>query len=192
VTYTARDISGNSVSCSFNVIVVADQSMPVLNCPQDIIIEIFSGGSARVDWILPLLPGGCNAFDLTSSHQPMDEFRIGETTVTYTVTSQSGTSSHCSFNVTVLFKGILVHEIITPNGDGENDTWTIQNIENFADNSVIIFDRWGSIVYRGKGYGTQSSPWSGDNAPAGTYFYTLVINTGNSKIELKGFLELVK
>ena len=191
VTYTATDASGNTVSCSFNVTVVPSDNLDFTNCPDDIFIEIFKGESTPVNWTPPFIDTGCYSVDVTSTHSPGDIFNVGQTNVTYTATTPSGIRT-CAFNVTVEFKGIVVHEVVTPNGDGENDTWTIRNIEYFEQNSVVVFDRWGGVVYKANGYNGNSTAWTGGNLPAGTYFYNLIISTNTSKEEYKGFVELVK
>ncbi|MFD2246968.1 ice-binding family protein [Pontibacter ruber] len=56
----------------------------------------------------------------------------------------------------------------SPNGDGRNDNWEVKNLEKFADNEVVIFNRWGSEIYRKKGY---QNDWNGKGLGQGTYFY---------------------
>lgn len=41
-----------------------------------------------------------------------------------------------------------IPNVITPNGDGVNDTWVIP----FESANVVIFDRSGSIVYKSDNY----------------------------------------
>jgi gliding motility-associated-like protein len=64
----------------------------------------------------------------------------------------------------------------TPNGDGVNDSWQIQNIESLAEADVTIFDRWGSVVFNSKGYKT---PWDGtyktEKVPVGPYTYQITV-----------------
>lgn len=83
----------------------------------------------------------------------------------------------------------------SPNGDGTNDTWEIENIENaeYRDNSVEIFNRWGQTVWKGDSYNNQTVVWdgtekNGNHLPTATYFY---IATINSKV-YKGYIELTK
>ena len=77
--------------------------------------------------------------------------------------------------------GIIIYTIITPNGDGQNDTWTIKGIENIENNVVEVYNRWGNLVYKVKNY---QNDWNGvsnvknvlqrDKAlPAGTYYYII-------------------
>lgn len=88
---------------------------------------------------------------------------------------------------------ITTYNGFTPNGDGVNDTWLIDNIENFPDNSVTIFNRWGNQVWHTKKYDNTTNVWTGKtNAGAdlvsGTYFF--VIELDNGKGIKKGWVEL--
>ncbi len=113
---------------------------------------------------------------------------VNETVFVLTVTDrQTGCSS--SDSVTVLIghstpppdEGcIIVHNVITPNGDGLNDTWIIDCITAYPDNTVDIFNRWGDPVNRFSRYDNTSVVWKGTNfkgeiMPDGTYFYVLKI-----------------
>jgi len=67
---------------------------------------------------------------------------------------------------------IKIPNVFTPNGDGVNDTWIIENIEMFPDATVYVFNRWGQMLYKGTG---KDEPWDGSYrghyVPAGTYLY---------------------
>ncbi|WP_238719110.1 Ig-like domain-containing protein [Pelagihabitans pacificus] len=95
---------------------------------------------------------------------------------------------------------IEVFNIITPNGDGVHDVLTISGLENFPDNTVKIYNRWGVLVYMTKAYNTQGNIFDGTSEgratvdadrklPVGTYFYILdyVDDTGNTK-SMSGYL----
>ncbi|HTX89564.1 MAG TPA: gliding motility-associated C-terminal domain-containing protein, partial [Bacteroidales bacterium] len=76
---------------------------------------------------------------------------------------------------------IVIHNVITPNGDGFNDRWIITGIDHYTDNNVLIFDRWGSKIRSFTGYDNTSVVWDGTNSnnkpvPDGTYFYIVQIN----------------
>ena len=75
---------------------------------------------------------------------------------------------------------------ITPNGDGNNDTWWITHIEEYPENTVSIFNRWGSLVWKKSGYDNSSTIWDGTNnngvsLPDATYFYVVEIPSGTWK-----------
>ena len=80
---------------------------------------------------------------------------------------------------------ITIYNVMTPNGDGLNDIFMIQNIDRFPDNKVQIFNRWGVEVYSTEGYsidnGNVFSGFSdgratvrrGERLPTGTYYYLI-------------------
>ena len=60
----------------------------------------------------------------------------------------------------------------TPNGDGKNDFFVIKGIDDYPDNTIIVYNRWGNKVFEKSGYvndwtGTNDS---GDPLLDGTYF----------------------
>lgn len=84
---------------------------------------------------------------------------------------------------------------ITPNGDGDNDYWHIDNITHprFAQNEIHIFNRWGSEVWSASNYDNQNVRWEGEgrsegNLPDGTYYYIAEVN-GTT---YKGYIELTR
>jgi gliding motility-associated-like protein len=82
---------------------------------------------------------------------------------------------------------------ITPNGDGNNDLWIVDNIEQFPENEIKIFNRWGSIVWEASGYNNDDVVWNGKNnsgndLPDGTYFYVGTID-GET---YKGWVEITR
>lgn len=83
----------------------------------------------------------------------------------------------------------------SPNGDGENDLWTIENIElpEYSTNSIKIFNRWGQELINFSNYDNTSTVWDGSTKkgialPAGTYFYIAEV----AGILYKGYIELIK
>lgn len=102
-----------------------------------------------------------------------------------------------SFNYTVTASTdpcqITVYNGFTPDGDGLNDTWIIENIENFATNTVTIFNRWGNKLWSTENYNNTNNVWDGKTqggAPltSGTYFYIIELENG-AGIK-KGWIEL--
>lgn len=85
--------------------------------------------------------------------------------------------------------------VFTPNGDGYNDFFDIKNIEQFPDNEVAVYNRWGNEVYKTKSY-SRSNRFAGTGLPDGTYFYIVKINHiggQNAGIEVvKGFLTIIR
>ena len=74
---------------------------------------------------------------------------------------------------------IIVHQGVSPNGDGINDFLTIDGILAYPDNKLVIMNRNGSLVYEAKGYDNSSKGFDGHSNKTGqmqlpgTYFYSL-------------------
>lgn len=65
----------------------------------------------------------------------------------------------------------------TPNGDGTNDVWVIDNIFLFPRCEVEVYDRWGIKLFRSVGYTTPfDGQYNGKDLPVGTYYYIIKLN----------------
>ncbi len=97
------------------------------------------------------------------------------------VTDKNGCIKKLSIDVTDTCSGIVIHDVITPNGDGINDTWVIEGIQNYPANKVQVFDKWGDLVYEHANY---NNDWGGNGRngllPDGTYYYLVKLNQPNS------------
>jgi gliding motility-associated-like protein len=90
-----------------------------------------------------------------------------------------------------------ISAVVTPNGDGTNDIWILRNVEVFSESRVTIVDRWGNLIFSASGYDNQSVAWdgknqSGGNVPTGTYFYHFSGQSGSSRVNKRGSLELIR
>jgi gliding motility-associated-like protein len=93
----------------------------------------------------------------------------------------------CSFEIPQAF---------TPYGDGVNDNFVITGIEQFPTNELIIYNRWGNIVYQATDYqnnwdgiSISNFNFAGESLPSGTYYYLFDTKTEEYKT-LKGFIYL--
>lgn len=115
-----------------------------------------------------------------------------ETTMFYvTVTDENGCSATDSVLVEVL-PGIVFPDGISPNGDGINDTWIIDNIQLFNDAIVEVYNRWGQQLFQSApGYPV---PWDGrykgEDLPVGTYYY--VIHSENFAEPFTGPITIIR
>jgi gliding motility-associated-like protein len=89
---------------------------------------------------------------------------------------------------------IKVYSGVSANGDGINDFLIIKNIEQYPDNKVSVYNRWGQQVFQTNGYNNIDKVWptsaEANNLPSNTYFY--IIDLGNGSALIKGWVELIK
>ncbi len=117
---------------------------------------------------------------------------------TYTVTATDiyGCTNSTTGMIDIQLCETFVPEIFTPNGDGMNDGFEIKNIENYPNNTLKIFNRWGNMVYQKDRYLNEFVGYAntGDAAgqaklPVGTYY--VILNYGDDKTETyNGYLLL--
>ena len=89
---------------------------------------------------------------------------------------------------------LVIYEGFSPDNDGVNDVWRIRSIENYPNNHVRIFNRWGNLVFEIAGYNNQDRAWSSystaglaaGDVPDGTYFY--LIDLGNGQAPRSGYV----
>jgi gliding motility-associated-like protein len=199
VSYTAIDNKGNVSTCVFNVIVKNETAPTISNCPRDISLTGNEAGIATAEWTEPTASTPCGAVTMIRSHDPGDFFYVGTTKIEYQATADEGNTSYCYFNVIVSQMDIEIDvgKVVTPDGNGINDAWVLNNIEKFPNNKVVIVDRWGGLIFNGTGYDNENVVWRGTNrsghlVPTGTYFYTVSVRFGSDKVEKSGFIELVR
>ncbi len=103
-TFTVTDASGNTTTCSFTVTVVDNQA-PAITCPANISVNATSGQcTAVVTYTAPVGTDNCPGATTTQTAGLASgaTFPVGVTTNTFRVTDASGTSTTCSFTVTVV------------------------------------------------------------------------------------------
>lgn len=86
---------------------------------------------------------------------------------------------------------VKTNGIISPNGDGINDILTFENIDNYPDNEVIIFDRNWNEVFHVNAY-SSTNYWDAQNLGTGTYYYYVKIKLNNQEKIIKGYISLLK
>ncbi|MEO1712458.1 MAG: gliding motility-associated C-terminal domain-containing protein [Bacteroidota bacterium] len=69
---------------------------------------------------------------------------------------------------------ILVYDGFSPNGDGINDHFVIEGLEQFIQHRLLVYNRWGTLVFESKDYQNDwTGSWKGKALPSGTYYYIL-------------------
>jgi gliding motility-associated-like protein len=81
---------------------------------------------------------------------------------------------------------LAFYNVFTPNGDGVNETLTIQNVELYPGNRIAIYNRWGKQIYQASNY---RNTWNGEAQPSGTYYFMFTEASGKVT---KGWFEIVR
>jgi gliding motility-associated-like protein len=93
--------------------------------------------------------------------------------------------------VQLVFNGV-VSNLFTPNGDGINDFWYVEGIQNFPDNEVFVYNIYGNEVYTKKAYTNDwAGTYNGSDLPDGTYYYVIRFDNNTSKI-VKGSIDILR
>jgi gliding motility-associated-like protein len=108
-----------------------------------------------------------------------------------TVTNVYGSSTTLSITVEVMEDwNIIANNILTPNGDGQNDKWVIENLSSYPNNQLMILDRSSRVVYRKTGYANDwTGLFDGSTLPSDTYYFIITLDSG--KVSKKGFITIV-
>ena len=90
---------------------------------------------------------------------------------------------------------IKVFNTFTPNDDGVNDEWNIEDLRYYPNCVVEIFDRWGRKVFTStRGY---TVPWNGRDVrgrplPMETNYYIIHLNDGTNKEPVRGSITIIR
>ncbi|MBL7701773.1 MAG: gliding motility-associated C-terminal domain-containing protein [Ferruginibacter sp.] len=192
---TTYYITTNGSSCvtatdSFKLTVYA---YPVISAGPD--KKVLEGGSVELE-----ATGG--ATDLSYAWTPpeyLTDSRILRPRVTsppadmvyrLTVTGPGG----CQTNDQVFVKLLRIPPIpntFSPNGDGINDQWRIDFLNDYIDSRVQVFTRSGKLVFSSKGYNLRwDGTLNGKPLPFDTYYY--VIDIGNGRDPVTGYVTILK
>ena len=182
--------AGNGQSAAFTIAPIADVTLQE-NSVYTSVTPVLYGDAPKgtVTWTL----GGTDAeaFSIDGAtgvvtmiardfEAPADVNADNVYEVSVTATDSERNASETSWTVTVqddpfetLSLSLMIPTAFTPNGDGANDTWIIDNLS--GDASVRIYDRHGTILFKSDAGYTR--PWDGthrgSSLSAGAYLYVI-------------------
>ena len=88
-----------------------------------------------------------------------------------------------------------VNQLVTPNGDGKNDEFFLEDLYLYPDHELRVYNRWGELVYEASPYvndwnGTwEARGGKGQRLPSATYYY--LFETGmDDPAAFRGFIEI--
>lgn len=105
------------------------------------------------------------------------------TSTTYTITLTDNHKCISRDEVTVKVE-VKTPSAITPNGDGMNDNFEIDKIETFPNSSLLVYNRWGNLVFKTAPY---TNNWNGksikgQDLPDEIYYYILDYGVGEKPL----------
>ena len=152
---------------------------------------------------------GDGTIDSVNFADPHTYTTWGDFNVTLHVESNSGCSSEITHTV-VIEQDLIFPNVITPNGDGINDVFAIENLNTnineedpdaYRNNRLLIHDRWGNKVYDAKNYDTYAKDgtiypgnkiFDGSGLSDGTYFYTFYYKGKAKTVSFNGSLTILR
>lgn len=88
--------------------------------------------------------------------------------------------------------GLKIPNVITPDGDGKNDTFKIIGLNNYIESKLNIYSRWNNEVWHSTG-SRYTNQWFGDGLNGGTYYYVLSLKDKAGKWQnYTGWILLIK
>lgn len=178
-----------------------DSSLTVtITEPDSLIIEKVSIIPAQcqkaVGSIEIFVKGGTPAYtyawkNFSNTSNPLNNLKKG----TYSVTVTD--SKNCKITGQYIVKDTLcdirIPDIITLNNDGVNDYFRIENIEQYPNTTLEIYNRWGNHINTIEKFEILNS-WdvtntSGKKVAEGVYYYILHLNNGEQR---KGTISVVR
>lgn len=118
----------------------------------------------------------------------------GNYNVVLTAVSENGCKDSL---VKVLDLGVtdefFVSNVLTLNGNGQNEVWYVEGLEKFVVADLTIFNRYGGQIYHTSQYKNDwAGTYNGKKLPDGTYYYLLKIETDKGeKITRKGSITIL-
>jgi gliding motility-associated-like protein len=181
VTGTTLYVFEASGACNdFDTIAVTIEDLPIIDAGLDVtIVEETSTVLNATGGITYVWTPSTGLNDSTISNPTATP--LVTTTYYVTGTNASGCMATDSVKVTVI-PTIQFPDGITPNGDGKNDTWVIDYIQEYPDAVVEIYNRWGELLFHSDDYQNDwNGTYNGENLPIGTYYFIIDLHDGKTE-----------
>jgi len=136
--------------------------------------------------------GEYNTLSRSFKYTPVQDF-VGNDSIIFSVYDVDGFESEPIKICIEIINDIPVstNGTISPNNDGINDYLSFDNIDDFPNNEVIIFDRYWNEIFHTTSY-SSTNFWNADLVNTGTYFYLVNISVNDTKKTIKGYITVLK
>ena len=155
--------------------------------PRDDYAALAHNGQGAIDVLVnDEVPGTTNSVVISQSpdgqarvdakfriHYSAPEGWCGRDSLRYVVCNEGG-CEEALVRIEVACEKLIPFSGFSPNGDGVNDAFTVLGLENYPDNTVVIFNEYGHPVFQATGY---ANDWEGTSKGSplteGTYYYVV-------------------
>ena len=197
-------VSPTTVTPTVLPVAVDDRASTALNTPVNIAVlanDTLNGATTPNVVTQPANGTVVVNVDNTVEYRPHTGF-VGTDTFVYEICNSAGCSS-ATVTVDIVNK-LIPYNGMSVNGDGKNDHFHIGGIENYPNNVVRIYNRWGVKVFEVSGYDNVTRVFRGisdaratveaaDKLPQGTYYYVIeYYDQNNNKQSEVGWLYIKK
>jgi gliding motility-associated-like protein/uncharacterized repeat protein (TIGR01451 family) len=193
-TYQIR-VTNQEPSPAYNVIIADDLPQNVtylsnklvsVSNPQIVVNSAVTG--SRITWSIPIMPGSANLLIEVTVKAGLAGAVINTVNVRADEPELDPLDNQDS-DVNEI-NPLHIPNVITPNGDNDNDSFLIQGLAQFTSNEIIIFNRYGDHVWEAEDY---QNDWKATGQVAGTYFYVLkAVDSVGKTHEFKGWVQVIK
>lgn len=181
-TITARHTNGcEKITAQFEVLGFTPLALTLSDGGLNEIVATATGGAGNYQYSFD----GGNTF---GTNNKLIYYRSGD----YTVIVRDANGCEATATRYFEFIDIKIPDVFTPNGDGNNDTWTPTNTINYKDLTINIFDRYGRKVdtlREGQGW---DGKYNGLELPTGDYWYVLKLKNVQDDREFVGHFTLMR
>ncbi|HTA61522.1 MAG TPA: gliding motility-associated C-terminal domain-containing protein, partial [Bacteroidia bacterium] len=190
-TYTLTiSLGGCAVSNTINVVV--DAMPTIANAGPDAISYnsslVMSGNVPLVGTgVWSVVTGSGSFLNNNQANAQVTNLQSGQNVLQWTISNGACPASYD--DVIIIIKDLIIPNGFSPNGDGTNDAFEINGLEEYTNVKINVFNRWGNLVYDS---GDYKNNWNGKNMSGedlsdDTYFFTLQIPNKNT---VKGYVVL--
>lgn len=200
-TPTCPDYDADTLTVNVETLPIAQDDgflIPAIELPQTLNLISNDGINVTDNWMLQLQSNA--PFGILTEEAPgfvrfdNPDLEVGSFTFTYelcnTVCPNLCDSAQVFLTVeqeVFIDTTIVIPSGITPNDDGVNDVFIIPSLtedsDEFPNNELVVFNRWGDVVYSAKPYNNN---WDGRTAsgaklPEGSYYYVLRLSLSKGR-----------
>ncbi|MBI3509017.1 MAG: gliding motility-associated C-terminal domain-containing protein [Bacteroidetes bacterium] len=202
----------NAVNTGYNTITLTgtDNGSPPATTTANVIVDIISFPSISFTmWPPPVQPAGVTVTftdNTPGATSWLWDFGDGNTSTLqnpahtyatdslYTVTLTVSVGSGCTASLSQLYlvqteiplPPVIAPNVVTPNGDNVNDVLVFTNLDKRPHSSLLVYNRWGNLIYESNNYQNDWKP----NVNDGVYYY--VLSGPYIEKPMKGFFHVIR